>query len=314
MTDYYIRPASNAAPNQNPVVGAAQSWDAVNDPKSTPDQDASYIKLAIAGNVDAWGLEPSDIALIPPAEEIVSVSPFSLVSGPGGDPEVNGTLFSMGLRLGGSELYGTALQSIAQDPYTDFNFDPQTTDPLRGLAWSRGFLYSTRLLIRTDTPAQTIPASRCTQALVKVTTQAGRSKLRSILSEIVGLLSQTSVVTLGVGNDLMGWWELPEGKVPACYVVLPEEAKMRSPMRSKEGTAVFALATCIREGNGLEPFLDFYQEVEAKIEADPSLGGLALDSVVQGFAGLTTSATIAGKVHVADILLAVTYRHTMGAP
>ena len=165
-----------------------------------------------------------------------------------------------------------------------------------------------------------IPSPRFTWMRLTVTStlQTKLKAIKSYLAETVGDItvpwkSDTIRNAGSYGTLMRAWYDVVN--FPAAYLALGSETKRRWPTQSKEGKARFLVPCVVKDISGpLERFLDLYGLIETAIEADPSLDGLAIDCFVAGHSALTTSKTIAGGVHVADIFVDVTYRHAKGAP
>lgn len=137
------------------------------------------------------------------------------------------------------------------------------------------------------------------------------SKLSQIKDALVTEIQKIAGIG-ATGTNLSAWHE--EHDLPAAFVGIATETKERAPIRSKQGSADFFVHTIVEGDDPLQLFFDLYASIEAEIEDDPTLGGLALDAFVSGTTALVTGETIAQGKHVADVFVTVQYRHDRAAP
>lgn len=314
MGSYTLRPAANAGPNDGAVVGAASAWDAVND--ATPDDDTSYCQHTTGGDEERFNASAASILAIPAQERIDSIAVHWRWK-PGGGI---GTFQSKGI----IELSGTTVRSgqnpgsgggiYLNDSWTKVGHPAGDRNILRRHLKDGGLAFGYEM----DDIQIDLPRPRLTQVYAVVNTSA-QSKLLAIkryLAESIGDVvvpwdSPNTIRSVGsYGSKLKAWHEIVNW--PAAFIIIGGETKERRQTQRKEGTATFLIPTVVKTDDPVDRFMTLYEAIEESIESDPSLDGLALDAVIRGFTALTTSQTIAGDFHVADIFVDVQYRHERG--
>jgi hypothetical protein len=136
------------------------------------------------------------------------------------------------------------------------------------------------------------------------------SKAQQIREAVTAEIAKVSGIG-ATGSDWKLWAQ--ETNLPAAYTILDSDSSERSPTQSKEVTARFRIATIISSETPQDAFDELRAGIEAELEDDPSLGGLALDAWVSGCNPFATAKSIAGTVYVRDVLIDVIYRHPRGS-
>lgn len=313
MPVYNVKPGGSAVEGFAEVGCAPSShFQCVDDPIGTPDEDATHVRTGSTGSVvDTYTFLPGDVNAIPALEPITQVvvkyryRPSTIV----GDH-----LHRAGVCINGTDFFGptTTTPESAGGVYGDFSNPALTVRPSDSQPFIRENLFGfVAISIESVSKPGGVPRVGFTQAYLEVTTGAPISKLRAIKNYLVDQTSRISGIG-SFGSKLRAWHEVVN--YPAVYCVIGSETKEPSPTRSKEATAQFILPTVVKSEDPLDTYMALLSQIETAIEDDPSLDGLALNAHVSGFNALVTSATIAGQVHVADVFVDVTYRHTRGAP
>jgi hypothetical protein len=141
-------------------------------------------------------------------------------------------------------------------------------------------------------------------------TPALPSKARLIRQALIAEIKTAA----GIGSVTQSFklWN-SETLFPAVYVFLDREEKIRNPTRSKECEAFYVASCVLKTANPEDAFDELKAEIENKIEDDPTLGGLCMDTWVSGCGRFIYEETATEQIYKRNIRIEAKYRHVRAA-
>ena len=136
------------------------------------------------------------------------------------------------------------------------------------------------------------------------------SKAQGIRDKLITLLRTVSLLK-SVTSDWEHWHD--EMDLPSAVVIRDRSPAERGPTRSKEVTDHFRIVVTMITENGQDDFDTIEAAIENVVEAEPTLGGLALDAWRVDTDPFATAETVRGQVYVRQIFIDVFRRHTRAA-
>lgn len=121
-----------------------------------------------------------------------------------------------------------------------------------------------------------------------------------------------TVAGIGAVTQSFKVWNA-ETLFPAVYVFLEREEKRRNPTTFKEVEASYLAACVLKTANPEDAFDELKAAIENKIEDDPSLGGLCMDTWVSGCGRFVYEETATEQIYKRNIRIEANYRHVRAA-
>jgi hypothetical protein len=287
-------------------------WSKVDDPWSSPDDGTTEIETSSTGTPFRVRLKQSDIDAIDEAKEKIVQVELKHRWRPGG---FGGQTYTTrtGFRVGGGggvNVWGSGKDRTGGGGYG--NDSTIYTERPGGAAWSKETLADSALIGEYTAIPANPDTGNWTQIIARVTTEP-LSILEQICRELMArILTLSDITSSKTGFKVKGWQTLK--RPPAVFIAPAGENSAPGPTKSMTNQVIITLPTVVKGADPLVDFFDLYKRIKEVVDADPSLGGLAIDAWVSGYVGLVTDESITPDLHVSDIFVTVDYRHDRGSP
>lgn len=284
-------------------------WSKVDDPWGSPDDATTEIETAAIDTPFRLRLKQSDIDDIDETKEKITQVELKHRWRPGG---AGGSTYTTrtGFRIGASVFWGSGKDLTGGGGYA--NDSTLYTERPDGAEWTKETLAALAFAGEYTVIPVNPDTGNWTQVIARVTTEP-LSILEQICRELMTrILTLSDITSSKTGFKVKGWQTLK--RPPAVFIAPAGETSAPGPTRSMTNQVVITLPTVVKGADPLVEFFDLYKRIRILVDADPSLGGLAIDAWVSGYVGLVTDESITPDLHVSDIFVTVDYRHDRGSP